>query len=94
MSISEELYTRLEKAIMPLVEVKHKHHLSNWLWIVSGILQSKSVALGQIAIHLPMETKAEARITRIRRWLKNKEVNVWSLYRPNLFHLRSIQAQP
>ena len=84
MSISKELYTRLEKAIMPLVEVKHIHHLSNWLWIVSGILQSKSVALSQIAVHLPMETKAEARITRIRRWLKNSRVKVWSLYRPIL----------
>ena len=55
MSISEELYTRMEATIMPLVEVKHKHHLSNWLCIASGILQSKSVALGQIAVHLPME---------------------------------------
>jgi len=87
MSISEELYTRLKQAIMPLVEVKHAHHLSNWLWIVGGILQSKSVALGQIALHLPMETKAEARVTRIRRWLKNGNVNVWSLYRPLLAHV-------
>lgn len=87
MSISEELYTRLKQAIMPLVEVKHAHHLSNWLWIVSGILQSKSVAMGQIALHLPMETKAEARVTRIRRWLKNSNVNVWSLYRPILAHV-------
>jgi len=94
MSISEELYTRLEKAIMPLVEVSHAHHLSNWLWIVSGILQSKSVALSQIAVHLPMETKAEARITRIRRWLKNVKVNVWFLYRPILEHvLRDWQEQ-
>ena len=94
MSISKELYTRLEKAIMPLVDVNHAHHLSNWLWIVSGILQSKSVALGQIAVHLPMETKAEARVTRIRRWLKNGKVNVWSLYRPILEHvLRDWQAQ-
>ena len=94
MSISKGLYTRLEKAVMPLVEVSHAHHLSNWLWIVSGILQSKSVALSKIATYLPMETKAEARITRIRRWLKNAKVNVWSLYRPILEHvLRDWQEQ-
>jgi len=87
MSISEELYTRLKQAILPLVEVGHAHHLSNWLWIVGGILQSKSVALGQIAVYLPMETKAEARVTRIRRWLKNSKVKVWSLYRPILAHV-------
>lgn len=84
MSISAELYTRMERVITPLVEVKHRHHLTNWLWIASGILQSKSVALGQIAVHLPMETKAEARVTRIRRWLKNGSVEVWQLYRPIL----------
>ena len=84
MSISEELYTRMEKAMKPLVEVKHKHHLSNWLWIVSGIVQSKSVALGQIAVHLPIGGKAEGRVARIRRWLKNEAVNVWELYRPIL----------
>src|SRR5512137_1656377 len=94
MSISEELYTRLKQAILPLVEVSHAHHLSNWLWIVSGILQSQSVALGRIAVYLPMETKAEARVTRIRRWLKNCRVQVWSLYRPILAHvLRDWQAE-
>jgi len=84
MSISNELYTRLEKAIKPLVNVKHAHHLSNWLWIVTGILQGQSVALGKIALHLPMKTTAEARTTRIRRWLKNQKVEIWELYRPIL----------
>lgn len=94
MSISAALYTRLKTAITPLVEVRHLHHLTNWLWIVSGILQSKSVALSQIAVHLPMATKAEARITRIRRWLKNSQVEVWSLYRPILEHvLQDWQAE-
>jgi hypothetical protein len=94
MSISEELYTRLEKVIKPLVSVSHVHHLSNWLWIVVGIVKSNSVALGQIAVHLPMETKAEARVTRVRRWLKNLKVNIWGFYRPILEHvLRGWQGE-
>jgi len=94
MSISEELYTRLEKVIKPLVEVSHAHQLTNWLWIVVGIVQSNSVALGQIAVHLPMETKAEARVTRVRRWLKNLKVNTWAFYRPILEHvLRGWQGE-
>lgn len=94
MSISEELYTRLEKVIKPLVDVDHAHHLSNWLWIVVGILQSNSVALGQISVHLPMQTKAEARVTRVRRWLKNIKVNIWGFYRPILENvLRGWQEQ-
>lgn len=94
MSISEELYTRLEKVIKPLVEVSHAHQLTNWLWIVVGIVQSSSVALGQIAVHLPMETKAEARVTRVRRWLKNLKVNTGAFYRPILEHvLRGWQGE-
>jgi hypothetical protein len=84
MSICHKLYTRLKEQICPLVEVHHAHHLENWLWIVVGILQSKSVALSQIANYLPKATTAEARITLIRRWLKNTRVNVWALYRPIL----------
>ena len=87
MSISEKLYTRLQAAILPLVAVRHVHHLTNWLWIVCGIVQSQSVALGEIALHLPMPTTAEARITLIRRWLKNPRIDVWSLYAPIVAHV-------
>lgn len=84
MSISKELHTRLKEAIMPLVKVGHTHHLINLFWIVVGIVQSKSVTLGQIIIHLPMETSAQSCISRIRRWLKNGKVDVRLLYRPIL----------
>ncbi len=38
MGIGNKLYTHSEMAFVPLVATSHAHRLSNWLWIVSGIL--------------------------------------------------------
>lgn len=84
MSSSRELYNRLIAKMSQLVAPAHIHHLTNWAWMVVGIVQSNSVALSQIATHLPGEIKAESRVTTIRRWLKNLKVDVWGLYQPIL----------
>jgi hypothetical protein len=84
MSSSKELYTRLINTLSPLVSVAHIAHLTNWVWIVVGIVQANSIALSHIAIHLPGAAKAESRVTTIRRWLKNFHVDVWEFYRPVL----------
>jgi hypothetical protein len=72
--------------------------VTNWIWIIVGILQSQSSNLSQIANYLPMETKAESRVTLIRRWLTpalacgasvNPQVKVWSFYKQVLEHVLS-----
>lgn len=84
MSSSQALYNRLEPTVRPLVKVSHRKQLDNWLWLVVGIIQAKSIALSQIANHLPGESEAESRVTKIRRWLKNFHVDVWAFYEPVL----------
>lgn len=84
MSSSQELYSRMVHTLKGLVTVAHIAHLSNWVWMTVGILQSQAVALGQIATHLPWEAKAGSRIARLRRWLRNGQVEVWRLYEPVL----------
>jgi hypothetical protein len=80
MSSSNELYNRLNKKLRELVHVKNGKQVTNWTWIIVGILQSQSSNLSQIANYLPMETKAESRVTKIRRWLMNPQINVWQFY--------------
>lgn len=87
MSSSQELYTRVIHTLSPLVNVAHIAHLTNWVWIVVGIMQAQSVALSQIAVYIPGEAQAESRVTTIRRWLKNFRVDVWAFYRPVLEHV-------
>jgi hypothetical protein len=56
--------------------------LSNWIWIVVGLIQSQSVHLSQLALYLPSEAKAAGRIAQVRRWLANPRVDVTVLYEP------------
>lgn len=93
MSSSDALYSRLMQTVQPLVNVSHIKQLANWMWITVGILQANAVALSQIATFIPGEAKAESRVTMIRRWLMNFQVDIWAFYRPILEQvLRGWQA--
>ena len=87
MSISQELYNRLSETIPPLVSASNSKQITNWLWIVVGLVLGNSPALSKIATYLPMDTQAESRVTLIRRWLKNLKVDVWAFYEPILAHV-------
>ena len=84
MSSSEQLYNCLMDTVQPLVPATTFRQLANWMWITVGILQSGSVALSQIATYIPGATQAESRVTQIRRWLMNLQVDSWTFYRPLL----------
>jgi len=89
MSSSKELYNRLNEKLRELVQVKNGKQVANWIWIIVGVLQSQSSNLSQIANCLPMKTKAESRVMRIRRWLMNPQVKVWMFYKKVLEHVLS-----
>jgi len=89
MSSSQELYNRLNKKLRELVPVKNGKQVTNWIWIIVGSVQSQSSNLSQIANYLPLETKAESRVTKIRRWLMNPQVKVWQFYKAILEHVLS-----
>ena len=89
MSSSQELYDRLDEKLRELVVVKNSKQVTNWIWIIVGMLQSRSCNLSQIANYLTMDTKAESRVTLIRRWLMNGHVRVWMFYKKILEHVLS-----
>ncbi len=89
MSSSQELYNRLDEKLRALVQVKNRKRVTNWIWIIVGILQSQSSNLSQIANYLPMETEAESRVTLIRRWLMNPQIKGWLFYKKVLEHVLS-----
>jgi len=87
MSSSQELYNQLSEKLRELVSVKNSKQITNWIWIVVGMLQSESCHLGQIANYLPMSSMAESRVTLIRRWLMNPSIQVWRFYKKVLEHV-------
>jgi len=80
MNSSQALYNRLNETLRSCLVVSNSKQVTNWIWIVVGILQARSLALSQIANHLPMDTEAESRVTLIRRWLQNGQIDVWAFY--------------
>jgi len=89
MSSSQELYNRLNEKLRELVQVKNGKQVTNWIWIIVGILQNQSPNLSKIANCLPLETQAASRVTLIRRWLMNPQVKVWLFYKKVLEHVLS-----
>ena len=81
MSRSQELYNRLDKKWREVVPVKNGKQVTNWIWIMVGILQSQSSNLSKIANSLPLATKAESRVTVIRRGWSNPQVRVGQFYK-------------
>jgi hypothetical protein len=82
MSSSQALYNRLFDYLRTVHPDPHVKRISNWVWIMVGMILSHSVQLNQIANHIPSKAKAAGRITLIRRWLSNRFVNPIEFYRP------------
>jgi len=82
MSSSATLYARLFERLRAAHPDTHLKRIANWVWIVVGLIQSQSVHLSQIALHIPSEAKAAGRIAQVRRWLANKFINVTEFYAP------------
>lgn len=82
MSISEELYTRVFTKLRAVHPEPHLKRIANWVWVIVGLILSQSVHLSQIAQHIPSDAQAAGRIAQVRRWLKNKFIDVPAFYRP------------
>ncbi len=85
---SYELYDRLDAQLDALMSnsVSNVKQLTNLIWLVVAVLQGRTIGLSQLATYLPGDAEAESRVTRIRRWLMNPQVDVWALYKPLLAH--------
>lgn len=82
MSSSLLLYARLFETLRTAHPTVRITQLSNWIWIVVGVIQAQSVHLSQIAQHVPSPAQASGRIAQVRRWLANPRVEVTALYEP------------
>lgn len=82
MSSNDALYARLFNCLRAFHPDVHLRRISNWVWIVVGLIQSHSVHLSEIAQHIPSDAEAAGRIAQVRRWLANQFIKVAEFYRP------------
>ncbi len=87
MSSSQELSSRIRDTLgkfVPVADVRQRRVLID---LVVALVQQRAVALSQLALSLPGVTQATSRVTRLRRWLSNDKLDVWTMYQPLLEHL-------
>ena len=82
MGSSQGLYNELFSYLRAVHSEARVTRVSNWVWIVVGMILSHSVQLSKIAQHIPSEAQAAGRIMQIRRWLSNPFINPIEFYRP------------
>jgi hypothetical protein len=82
MSSSQEVYTQIAAKLEAIHPTLHWRRLTNWIWIIVGLVQSQLVHLSQIALHIPGPAEEAGRIARIRRWLANHAVKPRERYDP------------
>jgi len=82
MSSSEQLYTAVFAKLREAHPTMHLKRLANWIWIVVGLIQGRSIQLSSLANHIPGETEAVSRIAKVRRWLASRFLNSRTLYTP------------
>jgi hypothetical protein len=82
MSSSHELYNQVFAKLRPLHPTLLLKRLAVWVWVIVGLIQSRSIHLSEIANYIPDDTDAVSRIARIRRWLASRWVVSRTLYQP------------
>ena len=82
MSSSQAVYTQIAAKLQAVHPTLHWRRLSNWIWIIVGLVQGQSVHLSQLALFIPGLAQEAGRIARIRRWLANDAIDSRTLYDP------------
>ena len=92
MSSSQELSWRIRDTLCKFIPVSDVRQRRVLMELVVALVQQQSVALSELALSLPGATQAASRVTRLRRWLSNSKLDVWSMYEPLLEHLLQDKA--
>src|SRR5258707_10379896 len=77
-----ELYKRLYEYVMPRLVDDCDSRLTNLIWLMVGIFQSRSVQLNLVARKVPVRAKKLSLVKRFGRFLNNGEVRVREWYHP------------
>ena len=92
MSINRPYHTWFQR-ITQLRPNERKTRVRNLVWLMVGILTSRSVHLSRIADKIPGEAVLNSTIQRLRRFLDNPAVRVREWYEPIARELLHAQAQ-
>src|SRR5512136_877704 len=79
---TNELYNTLMQRICELSAKQRITQVRNFVWLMIGIYQSRSVHLSRIALKIPGKATLVSTARRLSRFLDNPAVQVREWYRP------------
>jgi len=79
---SLHLYSTLKSQLRKWLPEERITRLRNLAWLMTGLFLARSVHLSHIARKLPLPGRIDSLTNRLRRFLDNPRVDVWSYYRP------------
>ena len=78
----QELYHTLNQSVNRLRPKERVTRKRNFVWLMVGLFQSRSVHLSKVAAKMPGTAVLVSKTRRLQRWLANSSVRVREWYQP------------
>src|SRR6266545_3916156 len=75
-------YTKVKKMLKQMMKLNHQGQVVTLARMVSGIVMSRNAQLSAMSSEIPTETKEKSIEMRMRRWVKEDQIDVEAVYMP------------
>lgn len=82
MTDRNKVYTKVLNTLKPMVKMHHPGHVITMAMMITGIILSKKAQLSEMSSEVPGKAKDKSIEMRMRRWVKNKDLDAELIYMP------------
>jgi hypothetical protein len=82
MTDRHKVYLKVKKTIEQYVTLSHPGHVITLAMMITGIVMGKKAQLSEMSNEIPSEAKDKSTEMRLRRWVKNENLDAEMIYLP------------
>ena len=82
MTDHHKVYTKVKKMLKQMMKLNHPGQVVTLAMMISGIVMSRKAQLSAMSSEIPTDTKEKSIEMRMRRWVKEDQINVEAVYLP------------
>lgn len=76
------VYTKVKKILKQMMKLNQQGQIVTLAMMISGIVMSRNAQLSAMSSEIPTETKEQSIEMRMRRWVKEDQIDVEAVYMP------------
>ena len=76
------VYTKVKKMLKQMMKLDNQGQVVTLAMMISGIVMSRNAQLSAMSLEIPSETKEKSIEMRMRRWVKEEQIDVEAVYMP------------